>query len=122
MHPKILQTATESAFQRTVVGLFEGYGFRVSHNPDSRKSTMAGIPDLSCFHRASKAIVILELKTMKGILTEEQQFTLDCYNKAGIFATVARPVDLENGFLEIAARHYAFHKGDENECIICTDN
>ena len=122
MTPAIPRTGSEQAFQRAVVRLFESYGYRVSHNPDSRRSTMSGIPDLTCFHRQTKTIVVMELKTESGKPTNEQLFTIECYHKVGVYAGIVRPSDIPSGLLEKVARHYAFHEGDKNDCSICTDN
>ena len=114
------RTATENEFQRSVIRIYEGWGYKVGHNYDSRRERLSGIPDLTCAHRVTKALVILELKKEGEGPTLEQVFMLDCYNQAGVYSKVVDASDLRSGLLEGVARHYASHWGGFDECTVCT--
>ena len=72
----VKQGMRESDFQVLCEDIAQRYGWTVYHETDSRKSPK-GLPDLIMLsplqHDGSVTLVMLELKTEKGALTNEQE-------------------------------------------------
>jgi hypothetical protein len=77
----VAKTMTEKQLQAAIVGAAQRLNWLVYHTHDSRRS-QPGFPDL-----------VLELKTMRGKVTTEQQQWLDALTNAGQDAAVWRPND-----------------------------
>lgn len=83
---------SEKDFQAAVIDLARLCGWKVYHTHDSRRSP-CGFPDL--FLVRGDRVVVLELKTMHGRLTDDQRAWLDALKRAGIDAWLVRPSDWE---------------------------
>ena len=81
---------TETQFRNSIIALAQWSGWLCYYVPDSRKVSSAGFPDLTLLkHR----FLLVELKTDKGRLSEEQRTWLRLASEAGIDARVWRPGD-----------------------------
>lgn len=79
----------EREWQAQVVALAKTEGWAVYHTHDSRRSE-PGFPDLVMVRGVQ--LIILELKTEKGVVSDAQQEWIDKLNKAKrVAASVARP-------------------------------
>jgi hypothetical protein len=87
-HPTEL---SEAQFQEQLLDLLRMTGWRVHHETDSRR-TEGGLPDLVCVR--PPRLVVLELKSASGVLTEPQRAWLADCASCGIEAAVAGPGDL----------------------------
>jgi hypothetical protein len=88
----MLRWPDEAAFQAWIVAHAKERGWRVYHTHDSRKSA-GGFPDLHML-RAGRQVV-LEVKTMTGVLSNDQADWISAYNDSGIFAKLVRPIHAE---------------------------
>lgn len=96
---------TEAEWQGQVVQLAETLGYRVLHvrrsiGKGQRWSTttsIVGWPDLLCIpiHHPERGLVAIELKSEKGVVTDEQAQVLDELRRSGVRTMVARPSDLD---------------------------
>lgn len=84
---------TEAQLLDAVRQLAHYRGWWTYHTADSRGSE-AGWPDLVLVHRRHRRLIVAELKTAAGLLTEDQIAWLDALEACGLEATVWRPVDL----------------------------
>jgi hypothetical protein len=91
----------ETEFQSWVIDLAERCGWRVHHNPDSRKVKGRGLPDLVMWRPGSFAperearFILAELKGQEGRVSPEQQECLRCAARVGVEAYLWRPGDRE---------------------------
>ena len=67
----------EKDFQSRVVQLLSLEGWRVFSIPDSRRATLKGYPDLTCWHPKTDRLVFIELKREKGRVSPEQKVVLE---------------------------------------------
>jgi VRR-NUC domain len=89
----MLRWEDETEFQGWIVTQAKQRGWSlVYHTHDSRKSR-AGFPDLIML-RAGRQMV-LEVKTMDGVLSGEQADWLTGFRDAGVFAKLVRPIHAE---------------------------
>jgi hypothetical protein len=87
-----LRELSEREWQQQVVQLAQQTGWRKAfHVYDSRRSH-SGWPDLVLLR---ERLVLIELKTERGKLSDAQRDWLNALRKAGVEAYVARPRDLE---------------------------
>lgn len=84
------ESISETAFMNTVIQAAEALGWQVYHTHDSRRS-QKGFPDVVMIRRGR--LVVVELKTEKGVVTREQQAWLELFRSAGVPAYVWRPSD-----------------------------
>jgi len=99
---------SEAQFQRTVIELAERFRWKVAHFHDSRRqvkpgvwigdSQAAGWPDLVLVR--ARQLLVVELKTEDGKLTEAQKEWIRVLRYAGAECHVWRPSDWD----EIEAR------------------
>ncbi len=82
----------EASFQRTVIEMAELLAWRTYHTHDSRRSN-SGWPDL-VFVRSGE-LVIVELKTNTGKVSQAQERWLDDLEAAGVEVHVWRPRDFD---------------------------
>lgn len=85
-----LPRISEKQFQAQVIAYAKLRGYRIYHNPDSRRST-AGFPDLVLVRRPR--VVFAELKTDTGRVRPEQTAWLDELRACGMTAVIWRPED-----------------------------
>lgn len=83
---------SEASFQRTVIEMAELLSWRTYHTHDSRRSNQ-GWPDLVLV-RAGE-LVIVELKTNTGRLSQAQGEWLDDLEASGVEVHVWRPRDFD---------------------------
>lgn len=87
----------EADFQVVCEDVLRRYGWTVYHETDSRKSDK-GLPDLVALSRpqddGSIVLLMIELKTRKGVPTNEQELWLEKLNLVTYLVTgLARPQD-----------------------------
>lgn len=80
----------EKDFQSTVTDLFKLKGWRVYHNPDSRRSE-AGWPDLMLLKPPH--FLMVELKTDTGKVKPIQDMVMRELNSSNVTVNVWRPAD-----------------------------
>jgi hypothetical protein len=73
-------TELEKDFQERVASVLRMNGWRVYSVPDSRRASLAGYPDLTCWHPKLKRLFFAELKREKGKLSIAQKIALDELN------------------------------------------
>lgn len=86
------ESVSEAAFQEDVRQSALTLGWKAYHSWSSQHSD-SGYPDL-CLLRGNRSLM-LELKTEKGQITQEQREWLAAFNDAHIEAWVVRPSDFE---------------------------
>ena len=86
------EAVTEADFQENVRKTAETLGWKFKHDWNSQHSE-EGWPD--CFLLRGSRSLVLELKTEKGQITQEQREWLAAFNDAHIEAWVVRPSDFE---------------------------
>ena len=69
-------TELERDFQERVVTHLRFNGWRVYAVPDSRRASMAGYPDLTCWNPKQHRLMFCELKREKGRVSEAQKIVL----------------------------------------------
>jgi hypothetical protein len=88
----------EKDLQALIVRIAKTAGWMVYHTYDSRKSA-AGFPDLVLIHTAKKKLFVMELKSKKGAVTDEQAKWIDAFTlvfENGHYdAKIIRPSDLD---------------------------
>lgn len=92
---------SEADFQRAVVEAAHLHGWRTCHTRKAtvRKGQIAtptsvpGWPDLVLWHTEHRAVLFVELKTDKGVLSDAQVNVLDSLSRAGAYIAVWRPKD-----------------------------
>lgn len=90
---------SEAKLQQLVVGMAQAFGWRhIMHIHDSRRSLGSGFPDL-CMVRGER-VVFMELKTMKGRLSELQQSWRDALEGSAAEWYLAKPDDYIQGRVE----------------------
>jgi hypothetical protein len=82
-----------------VVEIFQWHGWVIYHSYSSRRSA-PGFPDLVAIRKADGDILVAELKTQTGIVSDDQRFWLGLFSAAGVDAFVWRPGDID----EVIAR------------------
>jgi predicted type IV restriction endonuclease len=85
----------EDDLLKLVIDMARVNGWKIHHTRDSRSNdgrTDKGLPD--CTLAKNGKVLLLELKTMRGRITKEQQEWLDASN-----GHVIRPIDITNGNL-----------------------
>lgn len=90
----LLATVTEKEWQAQVVRWAERAGWYVYHTYDSRRSP-GGFPDLVLV-RPDRGILFVELKSVRGKLTDQQQMwneALETASRFGCLVDVWRPDD-----------------------------
>jgi len=90
-HVPRLALLTEAQWQRVVLDLAAFCGWRVHHETDSRR-TVGGWPDLTLARRGR--VVVVELKAVRGSVTEQQRAWLHDLAAAHLEVGVAGPGDL----------------------------
>lgn len=65
------------------------------HNPETKRATMAGFPDLVIWGRGG--LLFRELKSQEGRHSMGQLHAINALRAAGASATTWRPADLESG-------------------------
>ena len=70
-------TELEKDFQQRVVEVLTYNGWRVFSIPDSRRASIKGYPDLTCWHPKHDRLVFIELKREKGRISPEQVIVLE---------------------------------------------
>jgi len=70
-------TELEKDFQDRVTEMLVYNGWRVFSIPDSRRATVKGYPDLTCWHPKTNRLVFIELKREKGRVSPEQKIVLE---------------------------------------------
>lgn len=83
-----LSGSTEKSFQDLVIKIAQGHGWKVWHNPDSRRM-LAGWPDLTFLRPPD--FFVAELKTSKGRLSAAQAATLQGLSDSNIESYLWRP-------------------------------
>lgn len=89
---------SEAEWQGQVVDAARTFGWLDWHHLRS-KGTRAGLPDLELIHRHHPRHIRVELKTVGGHLTADQQTTLDLLTQAGVECHVWRPSDFDVALL-----------------------
>ena len=84
------ESVSEAKFQEDVRDAADRLGWKFKHDWSSEKS-VEGWPD--CFLLRGSRSLVLELKTEKGQITQEQREWLAAFNDAHIEAWVVRPSD-----------------------------
>ena len=84
------ESLTEAQFQESVRQSALTLGWKAYHSWSSQHSA-SGYPDL-CLLRGNRSLM-LELKTEKGQITQEQREWLAAFNEAHIESWVVRPSD-----------------------------
>ena len=74
----------EKNFQDRVVHLARLYGWKVYHVPDSRRSSLAGYPDLTMWNVKKGRLIFAELKREKGRVSPAQDSVLDDLDSLGL--------------------------------------
>ncbi len=93
----------EKKLQELVVGLAQACGWRhVCHVHDSRRGLGKGFPDL-CMVRGER-VVFMELKTMKGRLSEDQKSWRDELQGSVAEWYLVKPDDYIQGRVESVLR------------------
>lgn len=87
---------TEAQLQDAIRELAKLRGWMFFHPYDSRRST-PGFPDLVLVHPRTGQLLAVELKSVKGRVTDAQTEWLRALSLAGVDARVWRPEDLTNG-------------------------
>ena len=96
---------SESAFQAAVVDLALLRGWLVHHDHDSRRNPgTPGFPDLFLLHPRTGEVLVAELKTHKGRVSQQQQRYIDAFAAAGIVVHIWRPAHLRTGQIERALK------------------
>ncbi|GAA1337225.1 VRR-NUC domain-containing protein [Arthrobacter roseus] len=94
-----LRAITERRFQSTVQNLMTAYKWKWFHAPDNRpvngriQGVKAGFPDLIAVR--GQRVIVAELKTETGRVSEDQKEWLFLFDHAGITSYVWRPRDTE---------------------------
>ena len=86
------ESVSEAEFQEDVRNAAETLGWKAYHSWSSQHSA-SGYPDF-CLLRRNRSLM-LELKTEKGQITQEQREWLAAFNDAHIEAWVVRPSDMD---------------------------
>ena len=79
---------SEGEFQSSILDLVRALGLQAYHTHDSRRS-QKGFPDLVIV--GSNGVLYRELKTMTGVVTEEQKYWLSILQAAGADVAIWRP-------------------------------
>lgn len=87
---------TEAELLQAVRDLARLRGFLTYHTHRSDRSE-PGFPDLVCVHPRTGDVVIAELKTSRGRVSQAQQAWLDALHAAGLTPHVWRPEHLRSG-------------------------
>ena len=104
MRPEVAANISESEFAQAVQSLLDVFGWAwIATRPARRRDGSwvtptagpgaKGWPDLFCVR--GDDVIALELKSMRGRATVEQQTWIARLTAAGIEATVVRPSDLD---------------------------
>jgi VRR-NUC domain-containing protein len=92
---------SEKQFQEQVLQLAKWCGWWAFHPYDSRRSE-PGWPDLALLRPPE--LLLVELKSEQGKLTDEQATVLDLLQRCGLYARVWRPTDWEEIERKLARR------------------
>jgi len=96
---EIAKAMSEKDLQRSVMAMAMSYGWLHYSIPDSRWATSRGYPDLTMAQKGR--IMFVELKTMKGRLSEHQERWLLALESVETNEVhVWRPSDLLDGTIE----------------------
>ena len=98
-----LPPISETDWQQQVIDLAHIYGWRHLHVRRSigkgRKwvtaTNVVGWPDLFLWNEAQKRTLAVELKSEKGIVTQDQLIVLGSLAAAGVETAIWRPSDIE---------------------------
>ena len=91
--PQLTIYKTEKDFQQQIKDMAELFGWWAFHPYDSRRSP-AGWPDLVMIHRTTGRTIFVEVKTMKGRVSNAQSVCLELLGMQNE-VYVWRPSDLE---------------------------
>ena len=83
---------SEEEFLQQVITAARLLNWLVYHTRDSRGSE-AGYPDLTMLRGGR--LLVMELKSETGKVTPEQQHWIEEWQKAGAYASVFRPTDID---------------------------
>jgi hypothetical protein len=87
---------TEAQLQDAIRELAQIRGWLFFHPYDSRRST-PGWPDLFLVHPRTGDVVVAELKSTSGRVSQAQQTWIDAFAAAGVVVNVWRPTHLTGG-------------------------
>ena len=90
---KFLNLELEKDFQERVVTLLGLYGWKVYAVPDSRRVTLAGWPDLTCYHVKQRRTMFIELKREQGRVSVGQKIVMSELESIGHEVYLFRPSD-----------------------------
>lgn len=91
---------SEARFQKDLFIFGKGLGFRYSHQPDSRRHTTTGIPDVLWIHDELGIVFWSELKDYDGDVRQSQIKTIDTFRRAGQEVYLWYPSDWDDGTIE----------------------
>lgn len=100
----------EDRFQKAVERWFKQMGWRTYHTWNSMHST-GGFPDLVAAHEAARRTLFAELKTEKGVVSEEQIRWLTMLANAGHEVYLWRPSDMDEIMTVLQTTHDATWRG-----------
>jgi len=81
----------EKDFQERVMEMAGYLGWRCYAIPDSRRASLAGYPDLTCWSTRQKRIIWIELKREKGRISPAQEMIHEELRSIGLEVYVFRP-------------------------------
>lgn len=98
---------SEREFQDQLVKVARVHGWQLQyHTHDSRRSA-AGFPDLVLINPTRKEMLVYELKTEKGLVTQAQMEWIQGFRLAGVRAGVRRPRDWDLILKELKGEYSA---------------
>jgi glycine/D-amino acid oxidase-like deaminating enzyme len=109
---KPAELLTEADWQELVVQYARLQGWWAFHPYDSRKS-QAGWPDLVLLRPPE--LVIVELKSQRGKVTQEQERVLAMLAECGVEAHLWRPADESEVFARLGPRKAALRADPQGE-------
>ncbi len=124
MNPEVAAAISESDFQEVVGDMLTSFGWRWIHSRAARRkgegwivpvsgNSTKGWPDV--FAIRDTDVLVLELKSERGRLTEDQRGWITVFRVAGIDAHVIRPSDLDwlEGRLKPQSAQLSWEGNDE---------
>ena len=88
---KLHELMTEAQFQKWITDTAELYRWTWRHARDSRRQNLSDLPDLMLIREPR--LLFLEVKTMKGKVSDGQRTMLDRLIKCDVEAYLVRPSD-----------------------------
>ena len=101
----VMHSVTENELLQTVLEMAEAMGYVVYHvfeQSHYAKRTVIGFPDLVMYRPFDfergwrRRLIVMELKSQRGVLTEQQQDWLSCFSSFKIETYIVRPSDLDS--------------------------